>query len=915
MSENGETVEGPGDGPTEGTLRTATYPKHREADVVLSDGGTVHVRPITPDDAEAIVEFHKRLSERSRYFRYFGPYPRIPQRDLTKFTTVDHHDRVAFVALLGGEIISVGRYERLDSGPSAEVAFVVADAHQGRGLGSILLEHLAAAATESGISRFVAEVLAENAQMVRVFRDAGYHVSREIEQGVVHLEFAIDPTERSVEVAQQREQAAEARSVHNLLHPRSVALIGASSDPTKVGYAVLSNLLGADFTGPVYPVNPEHVAVRGVPAYPSVTAIPDVVDLAVVAVPASGVDDVMDACLEKEVKTMVVLSSGFADAGPDGRSAERRLSAEARAHGMRMVGPNALGVVNTDPTVRLNATLASRLPGPGRTGFFCQSGALGIAILADAAARGLGLSTFVSAGNRADVSGNDLLQYWETDNDTDVVLLYLESFGNPRKFARLARRLARHKPVVAVKSGRHAKSPALAGNTVTVDEESVATLFEQAGVIRVESIAQLFDTALLLANQPLPRGDRVGVVGNSTAIGVLAADTAQAQGMKLAFDPVDTSPQASPEQFANAVAEALAREDVDSLVVVFVPPLAMPGSRYARALRDVVREASEGEQAGKPIVTTFLAMEGVPAELAAPGASGAPGRGSIPSYPSPERAVMALARATRYAQWRAAPLGDLTRPAGIDGHAARELMGDPYAVESGERRLSDEDVVRLLGCYGISVESFTKVDDADACVAAAESLGYPVVVKSTNEDLHHRIDLAGVRLDLSGAEEVERAYRSIVEASGTERVYVQRMAPNGAACAIGLVDDPSFGSLVTFGLSGMVTELVGDRAYRAVPLTDTDAAWLVRAPRTAPLLAGWRGLEPADLTALEDLALRVSALAEDLPEVRSLSLEPILASADGAAIANARITVGDPPSRQDSGPRRLRAPGPYRSRR
>ena len=486
------------------------YPRDWEADVVLSDGGTVHLRPIVPTDADGLVAFHGKLSERTRYFRYFGAYPRIPEKDLKRFSTVDHHDRVAFAAFLGDDIVAVGRYERLDHGPSAEVAFVVSDAHQGRGLGSILLEHLAAAASECGLRRFVAEVLAENAAMVRVFRDAGYQVSREIEEGVLHLEFDIDPTEESLAVARSREQAAEARSVHNLLHPASVAVIGASAEPGKVGHVAFVNLLAAAFTGTVYPVNPEHRSIRGVRAYPSVLDIPDPVDLAVVAVPAEAVESVLDACLAKGVKTLLILSSGFAEAGPHGLHAELRLVGEARAHGMRVVGPNALGVLNTAPGIRLNATLAPRLPGRGRTGFFCQSGALGTAILADAESRGLGLSTFVSAGNRADVSGNDLLQYWETDPDTDLVLLYLESFGNPRKFARLARRLARTKPIVAVKSGRHAVRPQLAATSTEIDEASVQALFEQAGVVRVESLAQLFDTALVFAHQPLPAGPRVG---------------------------------------------------------------------------------------------------------------------------------------------------------------------------------------------------------------------------------------------------------------------------------------------------------------------------------------------------------------------------------------------------------------------
>jgi acyl-CoA synthetase (NDP forming)/RimJ/RimL family protein N-acetyltransferase len=880
------------------------YPKGWEADVVLSDGGTVHLRPIVPSDADALTAFHGRMSARTRYLRFFGAYPQIPPRDLARFTTVDHRDRVAFVALLGDDIVAVARYERIDGGPTAEVAFVVEDRHQNRGLGPIFLEHLAAAAREQGIERFVAEVLAENSAMLGVFRAAGYQVAREMEEGVFHLEFAIDPTDESVAVARSREQAAEARSVHNLLHPRSVALIGASTDPEKIGYAVLGNLLRADFAGPVFPVNAEHRAVRGVRAYASVLDIPDPVDLAVVAVPAAHMDEVMDACLAKGVKALVVISSGFGETGPAGEGAERRLVAEARAHGMRVVGPNALGVVNTDPAVRLNASLAPVLPGRGRTGFFSQSGALGTAILADATTRGLGLSTFVSAGNRADVSGNDLLQYWETDPATDVVLLYLESFGNPRKFARLARRLGRVKPIVAVKSGRNAVLPALAATSVSVDDASVQALFEQAGVIRVESIAQLFDTALLLAHQPLPSGGRVAVVGNSSAIGVLAADTALAQGLELAGVPVDVGADAGPDVLAGAVRDELRRPDVDALVVVFVPPLITPGTAFARALR----EAAEQEGRHKPIVSTFLATEGIPAELAVPGADGSPARGSIPSYPSPERAVLALARATRYATWRSAPQGTLVRPANVDADTARELVATALSGAAAELvELSDADAVRLLSCYGIEIAAHRAVTSADEAVAAAEELGYPVAVKATGERWWRRPDLEGVRLDLSTPDAVHGAFTDLAELSDVADLYVQRMARKGIGCAIGLQDDPSFGTLVSFGLSGVVSDLLGDRAYRAVPLTDVDAAGLVRAPKAAPLLTGYRGSEPAALDALADLVLRVAALAEDVPQVRWLALEPILAGPAGAQAVGARVKVGAPPSQQDSGPRRLRS--------
>lgn len=888
---------------TAGNRDPYDYPREWEADLLLSDGGTVHLRPIIPSDADDLVAFHGRLSERTRYFRYFGAYPRIPQRDLERFSVVDHHDRVAFVALLGDDILAVGRYERLDHGSSAEVAFVVDDAHQGRGIGSILLEHLAAAASESGLRRFVAEVLAENAGMVRVFRDAGYQVSREIEEGVLHLEFDIDPTEESLAVARSREQAAEARSVHNLLHPKSVAVIGASTDPTKIGYVALTNLLSADFAGTVYPVNPEHKSVRGVRAYPSVVDIPEDVDLALVAVPAEAVESVLDGALAKGVKTLLIVSGGFAEAGPHGLHAELRLVGEARAHGMRVVGPNALGVLNTDASVRLNATLAPRLPARGRTGFFCQSGALGTAILADAEARGLGLSTFVSAGNRADVSGNDLLQYWETDPATDLVLLYLESFGNPRKFARLARRLARTKPVVAVKSGRHAVRPQLAATSAEVDESSVQALFEQAGVVRVDTLAQLFDTALVFAHQPLPAGPRIGIVGNSSAIGLLAADTARAQGLRLAFDPVDVGPQAGPEEFAAAVREALNSPDTDAMVVVFVPPLAIPGTAYARALREAVVEMAKD----KPIVSTFLAVEGVPDELAVLSEDGVPTRGSVPSYPSPERAVNALARVVRYAAWRQRPQGNLVRPAGLHVEQAQVIVSELLSDEDGKTTmLSDDDVVRLLGCYGIDVVPFRVVSSVDEAVKSAEELGFPVTLKAVDERLRGRPDLAGVRLDLSSADSVRRAYSDLREISGDEDVYVQRMAPKGLSCVIGLQDDPSFGTLVSFGLSGLVSTLLGDRAYRAVPLTDVDAATLLREPRTSPLLTGYRGDEPADLAALQDIVLRVAALAEDNPEVRSMTLDPILASPDGAFVANARIVLGPPPTRPDTGPRRLR---------
>ncbi|MDD7936801.1 bifunctional GNAT family N-acetyltransferase/acetate--CoA ligase family protein [Actinomycetospora lutea] len=877
----------------------APYPAHWEADVVASDGATAHLRPISTDDAEAVVAFHARLSDRTRYFRYFSPYPQIPERDLKNFVEVDHHDRVALVLWLGREIIAIGRYVRLAESTAAEVAFVVRDDHQGRGLGSILLEHLAAAALECGLTRFVAEVLTENHQMVRVFRDAGFEVSRALEGSTLHLEIDVASTSRSREVQLSREQRAEARSVANVLSPRSVAVVGASPDPTKIGHVVFANLLRGGFTGPVYPVHPEARSVRGVRAYPSVTDIPDDVDLAVLAVPPDEVPGVFDACLSKGVRALVVITSGFGETGPTGLAAQRELVTDARANGMRVVGPSALGVINLDAKVSLNASLAPHLPPPGRVGFFCQSGALGIQILAAAADRRLGLSSFVSAGNRADLSGNDLMQYWDTDPDTDVVLLYLESFGNPRKFARVARRLARRKPVIAVKSGRHvAAAPGLAGSAQPIDEAAVGAVFDQSGVIRVDSVDELFDAAQLLAHQPLPPGPRVGIVGNSTALGILAADVVLAQGLFLARDPVDLGTAAGPEELRAAVADLLADDQCDSLVVVFVPAITTDPTDHARALADAVRGAE------KPVVSTFLASEGVPEVLTVADGHAGPGRGSIPSYPSPERAVLALSRAVRYTQWRSRPVGDFVVPEGVDVEAARALVDD---IAPGPRTvLTDEQADALLRCAGVVVAPFRRVRSAQEAVDVARELGGAVVLKTADRRWRHRTDLRGVHVGLTESSAISSAYEQLVELSGADEVYVQVQTPPGIPCVVEIRDDPSFGSLVSFGLAGVVGELLGDRAYRATPLSTMDAATLVRAPRAAPLLDGYRGARRADLPALEDLVLRIGVLADAVPEIRSLVLDPVLAADRGAHVTGVTVMLGPPPGPRDAGPRRLR---------
>ncbi len=885
-----------------------TPPPHWEADIVAADGGTVHLRPIRPEDADALTGLMDRSSDQTRYYRFFGPMKRLSAKELHRFTHVDHDSRVAFVVLLGDQIIGVGRYDRYPGTDDAEVAFLIEDAHQRRGLGSVLLEHLAAAARERGIKRFVAEVLAQNSTMVRVFQDAGYKSQRSYEDGVVHLAFPIEQTEDALAVTYEREQRSESRSIARLLTPSSVAVVGASNDPDKIGNALLRHLLDYGFAGPVYPVNPTARHVRGVPAYADIESIPDDVDLAVLAVPADEVAGVVEACRRKRVRGLVVVSGGFGESGPAGREVERRLVASARASGMRVVGPNCLGIVNTDPAVRLNSSLAPMVPGRGRVGFFAQSGALGVALLERARSRGIGLSTFVSAGNRADVSGNDLLQYWATDPGTEVVLLHLESFGNPRKFARLARTVGRTKPVVAVKSGRHVGvAPGLAGTSVAVPEQSVAALFASAGVIRVETVAQLFDVGTLLAHQPLPAGDRVAIVGNSTAIGVLVADAVLEEGLRLAHpEPVDIGVNGTPEQFTAALQAAVDDDAVDAVIAVFLPPLMSGSHEFGPALRDVAVGSA------KPVLASFLSTEGVPPDLAVLDEHGMPARGSVPSYSTPERAVISLAKVAEYARWRRRPVGEVPELPDVDEDAARALVRGALASAPAGRELDDDELIALLGAYGVPLLRTRTVSDPEAAVAAAAEIGYPVVLKSTAPWLRHRADLGGVRLDLVDADDVRAACAAIP--SG-DPVIVQEMAAPGVATVVEIVDDPSFGALVSFGVGGVATELLGDRAFRTLPLTDLDAAELVRGPRAWPLLDGWRGSEPVDTAALEDLLLRVARLADDLPEVLRLTLEPVIVGpanpwhgGRSLVVAGGTARVGPPTARVDPGPRRMRSP-------
>ncbi len=879
------------------------YPAHWEADVVLRDGRPAHLRPMRPDDADRLVAFYGRLSPETIYYRFFAPYPKLSDRDVERFTNVDHVDRVALIAVVGEDLIAVARYDRL-SPEEAEVAFNIEDAHQGRGLGSVLLEHLAAAARERGIQRFVAEVLPSNRRMISVFQEAGYAVSREFEDDVVRLHFDITPTETSTEVMQAREHRSEARSVERLLRPESVAVIGAGRRGTSIGAAALRHLIAGNFAGRVHVVHPVAEEIAGLRTVPSVVDVPGVVDLAVLAVPADSVQQVVLECARKGVRGLVVMSSGYAETGPEGAERQRQLVRTARANGMRVVGPASFGLINTAPEVRLNASLAPALPPRGRVSFFSQSGALGVAILDIAAQRGLGLSTFVSAGNRADVSGNDLLQFWEEDPETDVVLLYLESIGNPRKFSRLSRRIGRSKPVVAVKSGRSMQGVPL-GHTVResrVPPAAVDALFAQSGVVRVDNIHELFDVAQLLATQPLPEGRRVAIVGNSAALAVLAADACRAAGLEVVSGGPALHPEAPVDEFTGALDAALARADVDSVVAAFMPPLGSldrdPSVAATPDVLDIVAGRCAGS--GKTVVATVLRL---------PGVGGAPSPAArVPSYQVPEDAVRALRAVTTYAEWRRRPVGEPPQPAGIDAAAARGFVERILREHPEGTGLSPGRLTELLSYYGIRLWLTVEVADADAAVAAAQDIGYPVVLKTTLAHLRHRPDLGDVRLDIASADELRLVYGALAGRLGpaaAKHVILQPMAPPGVPVVVGGIEDPLFGPVVWFGLGGLATELLGDRAYAIPPLTDVEAAGLVRSVRAAPLLLGYRGASALDVRAVEDLVMRVARLADDLPEVANLELNPVLVAPDGISVLNATCRLAPPLLRTDQGPRHL----------
>ena len=876
------------------------YPVQWEADVVLRDGSVGHLRPILPSDEEGIHAFHARQSDESIYLRFFAPLRRLSDKDVHRFTHVDYMDRVALVITLSDEILGIGRYDRINA-TSAEVAFNVSDHYQGRGIGSVLLEHLAAIAQEFGITRFTAEVLPQNRKMLTVFSEAGYEVSRKVEDGIVALHFDIEPTDRSKAVAMSREHRAEAISVSRILRPRVVAVIGAGRSPHTMGHHFLKNLLEAEFTGEVHPVNRKAKAILGRTAYDTIGDVPGPVDLAVVAVPAATVLKVVDQCAEAGVAALLIVSAGFGEGGGEGDELQAELVRRARGSGMRIVGPNSFGIINTHPGLALNASLSPTMPPAGHLGLFAQSGALGIAVLASAARRNLGISTFASAGNRVDVSGNDLMQYWIDDDDTHAVGLYLESMGNPRKFSRIARNLGLIKPVIVVQSGisAYGAPPGHRVRRTKVRPAVFGAMLRQAGVVKVSNVHQLFDVAQLMVNQPLPAGRRVAIVGNSAALGALSAGAVAQRGLTVTHGPVNLPSDATPKEFSEALTTAFEDPEVDSVLTCFIPPIVA----HDEEVTDAVRAAARGSD--KTCVATFLGMRGVDSSTSMD--EGGTGQ-AIPVYAMPEDAAYALAKATKYAEWRNKDHGVPVAPAGINRRVAEDVVHTVLSVNPEGRRLDPDETRALLRAYGIEVWASRAVTTVDEAVEAAEAIGYPVVLKSTAPMLRHQGGITGVRVDLANAQAVVEAWASLHErlsplAAG--QLEVQRMATPGVACLVSSDEDPLFGPVVSFGVAGLPTELLDDIAHRIPPLTDVAVSELISSVKAAPVLHGHRGSTPVHRAALADLIARVSVISDDMPEIVSMRLNPVNAHPGGVEVLGAEVTVGPMGRRTDPGRRSL----------
>lgn len=890
-----------------------------QTNVILKDGSSLQIRTIRPDDEERLLALFYRLSPQTIYMRFRRPMGHMTREQVRPFCQVDYQDHFALAATAregdGERIVGVGRFKRLPAGDTAEPMLVVEDAWQGKGVGTHLLDQLVAIARQKGIRRFEAEVLAENEQALNMIKDSGFEVNEELEAGVFRVSVIIADAPAAPERSVERERIATIASLRAFVKPCSIAVIGASHREGTIGNKLFRNLLTQGYKGVVYPVNPNTEVVAAVRAYPSVLDIPGDVDMAVIIVPAGAVLPVVHECGRKGVRGLVIVSAGFGESGAEGQERQDRLIRIARSYGMRVIGPNGMGVINTDPAVSMNATFSSIFPPAGHLGFCSQSGALGLAILEYAQSLNIGLSHFVSIGNRADVSSNDFLQFWEDDPSTSVVLLYLESFGNPRKFAQIARRVSEKKPIVVVKSGRTAAgSRAAASHTgaLMTGERTSEALFVQAGIIRVNTLDELFDVANLLQQQPLPPGKRVAILTNGGGPGIMTADACVAMGLEVPAlseetraalasflpdraslaNPIDMTAEASAEDYRRALEVLAMDEGVDNVVVIFIPPIVVQPEAAAQAIREALPKFRE---LGKPLLASFMSARGAPAEL------GTVKDGYVPCFTFPESTGTALAHAYEYSEWLRKAKGVIPDLPGIDAAAARKVMDDVIETLLAQGGWLDPiSISKLLEAYGIPAAPVREARTAMDAVEAASEIGYPVAVKLSSATLTHKTDVGGVKLDLRTADEVEQAFRKIEQklaslgrAEEMQGVTVQKMVHGGIECIIGVTQDPSFGPLVLFGTGGIYTELFQDVTFRIHPLTDVDAHDMVHSVKVARILQGWRRSKVYDVRAVEDVLLRVSAMVDDLPEIAEIDLNPVKAmeQGKGCIVVDARIRL------------------------
>jgi acyl-CoA synthetase (NDP forming)/RimJ/RimL family protein N-acetyltransferase len=877
-----------------------------EVYALRTSGGLVHLRPVKESDREALLGLHTRASDESIYYRFFTVGRHAADAYLERLLRTTDAEPQTLVAIVGGEIVAVAGFEPVND-TTAEFAVLVEDTEQHEGIGTLLIEHLASIAWRRGIRRFVADVLAENTAALRMIRRLGFEVSADLEYGTAHLSFDLEPRSPVVAAIDDRDRTADAASLRPLLAPRSVAVIGASVRPRAVGHEVLRHILDGGFTGSVYAVNPKHESVLGVACFASAQDLPVAPDLALVAVPAVAVPDVVRACGERGARGVVLLTAGFGETGAEGQALQGEVLAVARGYGMRMIGPNCLGVLNSDPAVRLNATFAALPMRPGRLGLVSQSGALGIAVLGAAQRRGLGIAQFVSVGNKADVSGNDLLLAWERDDRVGVIGLYLESFGNPRKFARIARRVAHTKPIIAIKAGRslagqragRSHTAAAAASDAVVD-----ALFTQAGVLRVDSMERLVDVSRLLLDQPLPAGPRVAIVGNSGGPGILAADAAEAAGLSVVElaastldelrgaapsaasyeNPVDLGAGAQPELFADAVRVLLAAPEVDIVLGVFTD------TTVADPAQVVSQVAAVAADSGKPLAVTHVGSEPDTVQ-------------GVPVFAFPEPAAAALGYAYRYARIHAASASEPAPLDTVDPDGARSLVRQ--ALAAGDEWLAPDDVAALLSKFRIPVCPYRVVSDPDAAGKAAADLGYPLVAKIARGTVH-KTEAGGVRLGLRDDAAVRDAVAAI-QATGAREVLLQPMVGSGVELIIGAVQDQQFGPVAMIGAGGVLADMIADRQLRLAPLTDDDADAMIRGLRTAPLLDGYRGGPVVSRPAVRRLLVRVAALANDVPEVAELDLNPVICrGGDDLVVVDAKVRVAAAPTLPDPLLRQLR---------